>query len=451
MTYTPGMVITNKANDFGALGCFAKKGNDVVLLSNAHVLFADNDLIEEPQLGIYQPNYASCCGGGENIAATLNNRNTGFRPVPGQPGSADTDCAIAKLLPGIPYTNQIPQIGMIAGAGPLPAPSVLLPDFTTMPSDQQLFRMYSPLAARGGLRYGTILRAGGNAPPPLTKGPVVTNDPMVPVPPLYNQLVVLPRLPPVSGETQSQYDARYRDFVASGQRLTFAEHGDSGSVVVDNVPGSVHVIGLLSTLISINVITASVPPPIPDVLRAVDHIGVVSPIANITAQMGITIPANLSGTVPTSGARNYAAPRILDVADIADIDASMARLRNRLSETPRGRLVAAKIDEHRAEAARLVNTVRHVAATWQRYRGPAYIQHFIKNLRNPAHRIPVMIDGVTLEELLEHIRAVLLRYASPALHRDLSRYGMFAVAALSGLSTLHDVIAELETRRLQPA
>src|SRR5205085_3213474 len=133
-------------------------------------------------------------------------------------------------------------------------------------------------------------------------------------------------------------------------------------------------------------------------------------------------------------------PRLLEQADLAGIEGALAQFRERLARNRHGRLVVAKLNSHRAEAQRLVNTARQVSATWQRCRGPAFIQHFIKNLRNPAHRIPLMIDGVTLEELLIRMRTILARHGSPALVRDMARYGDFAIAALSGICNLHDLI-----------
>lgn len=103
------------------------------------------------------------------------------------------------------------------------------------------------------------------------------------------------------------------------------------------------------------------------------------------------------------------------------------------------------------EAQRLVNTARQVSATWHRHRGPAFIQHVIKNLRDPAHRIPLMIDGVTMEELLIRMRAALTRHGGATLRRDLARYGDFVVPALTDVSDLHRLLATFEPGGLEPA
>jgi hypothetical protein len=454
-TYKPGALITNSTNsEPAALGCFAKVGSDPVLLSAAHVLFADTDIASAPGLGIYFEHYSSCCGGGEKLATTLGAWKSGFRPISGQNNVYDTESAIAKLEKGISYSNDIPNIGMITGTAPLPPASWVMNDLSLVPPPEKMLRMFSP--KHGGLRYGTLFHLGAHpAGSPVSNGPFQdASDAKKNILPTGNQLGVMPRLLPNPGETEATYAARYAQMVARGETLTFSEEDDSGSIVVDNVPGGIKVIGLLSRRYPASAIIANLKQqnvPIPVSLQCVQGVGIVTPIDNVLQQMGITIPANLSGTVPASGAPAYVVPRLLDRADIEDIEGALARLKRRLAQTRHGGLAAAKLDEHRVEAQRLVNTVRPVSVTWQRYRGPAFIQHAIKNLRDPAHRIPLTIDGATLEGLLTHMRAILARHGSTALRRDLARYGDFAVATLAGVSDLSVLLAALEPRGLEPA
>jgi hypothetical protein len=449
--YTPGTTITNEQNEPGALGCFAKKGNDVVLLSAAHVLFAQNDMAATPQLGIYQPNYSCCCGGGAKIGVTQLSWTDGFRPSGA--GTFDTDCAIARLPAKVQYSNTIPQIGMITGAGPDPGPGMLLPNFTTKPSDQQLVRMFSPLKERGGLRYGTIFRVKpGGAPSPLSAGPFQDpSDKAEQMLPSANQFLILPRLAPVANETSADYAARYNAFVNAGALLTFSEVGDSGSVVVDNQAGSVNVIGLLIRQYPASDLRAQLRAagqPIPPVLQAVSNLGIATPISNVLAQMHISIPSRLSGTVPAAGRpiHVFMPPMAFD-ADLPAVDVGIERLRRRLIETSRGRLIVAKFEQHRTEASRLVNTVRHVTATWARYQGPAFMHHCVRSLRDPTHAVPATINGASFAELLEHMRKMLLRYGSPQLRRDIVRLGRFATELLNSVSKVHDLPSAVKKRR----
>lgn len=450
--YKAGMPISNKldSDGGGSLGCFAKRGNEVVLLSAAHVLFAEANMSPVPQVDIYQPAYA-CCGGGAKIATTLQSWSDGFRAVAGSPGNFDTDCAIAKLAPGIQYNNSLDQIGMIAGTAS-PTPNMEVLDFTTVPQAAQMVRMVSNLSDGGGLRYGTIMHLLGPAAWPLSTGPFYddANDALIGMKRTMNQFFIVPRLPPIDNETPQAYSARYAAFAGSGGRLSFSKRGDSGSVVVDNKPGAVNVIGLVSRKFPISLFKGIMPPNMvfPDILKVVDNFGIVNPIDNVLTQLNISIPANLSGTVPASGetARHYMPPAIAGI-DGPAVVAAVESLHHRLKERRHGSLVVAKFNQHRAEASRLVNTVRNINATWIRYRGPAFANHCARSLREPAHAIPHSIDGMTFPELLEQMRSMLLRYGSPTLRRDIVRLGPFAIDLMTRVIGIHDLPDILTERK----
>jgi hypothetical protein len=455
VTHAPSVTIVNKASDGGgALGCFAKQGNDVVLLTAAHVLFEFFSGQSSPNLQIYSPTYSSCCGGGPQIATSRGSWTDGWRSA----GSNvyDTDCAVAGLAGGVQYTNQMPQIGMITGAGPDPNAGMVLPDFTTMPTAQQLVRMYSQNPSASGLRYGTIARINaGSAPSPLSAGPFQDpSDAIAEARPLVNQLVILPRLPPIANETQAAYTARYAAFAQSGGMLTFSEQGDSGSVVVDNQPGAVNVLGLLVRRYPGAAVRANLKQsgqPIPDALTVVANFGIVTPISNVLAQMQIAIPGNLAGTVPAAGPQFVAIQGFAPAIDRKNAEAAFDALMARLLDRRHGRLIVAKFNEHREEARRLVNTVRRVSAIWIHCQGPAFMRHCVTSLRDPSHRVPNVLNSADFSDLLKQMQEMLLRYGSDRLRRDVRRLGPFAIALLTRVNSVHEVpdaLSALEPNRI---
>ncbi len=336
---------------------------------------------------------------------------------------------------------------MITGTAPVPDAGMLLSDFTTMPSDQQLLRMYSSLSSGGGLRYGTIIRINGSGQSALSAGPFQdASDAARDTLPLVNQLVILPRLPPVANETQAEYTARYRLFAASGGLLTFSRKGDSGSVVVDNQQGGVNIIGLLVREYPAAAIRDDLKcqgKPIPDVLMVVENLGIVTPIENVLAQMQIAIPGRLAGTVPATRAdrsqRLGASPALASGFDREGMEAAIERLWARTSERRHGALIAAKFDEHRREVGRLVNTERRISATWIRGQGPAFMHHLLISLRDPAHRVPNVINGATFADLLRHMQPLLAQYGSNRLRRDMRRLGPFAINLLTSMNNIYDL------------
>ena len=339
---------------------------------------------------------------------------------------------------------------MITGTAPTPGPAMLLPDFTTMPTDQQLVRMYSSLSKGGGLRYGTLVALSAPAQSTLSPGPFQDpSDTAQDTLPLVNQLVILPRLPPVANETQADYTARYSLFAASGGKLTFARKGDSGSAVVDNQTGSVNVIGLFVREYRGSDVRADLTSqgqPIPDVLKVVENFGIVTPISNVLAQMQITIPGGLAGTAPAAGSavamdspRLGASPVPASAFDPGGTQAAIERLWTRTTERRHGALLASKVEEHRHEVSRLVNSVRRVLAAWRRGQGPAFMHHVVISLRDPAHRVPNVINGASFADLLRQMQSLLTQYGSDRLRRDMRRLGPFAFALLTGVGSVHEV------------
>jgi hypothetical protein len=446
--YIAAMAISNETKEPGSLGCFAKTSGGVpVLLSCAHVLFANNTATAAPSLGIYQPDYSTCCGG-TRIATTDGTLDGGFRAA--TPGSFDTDCASATLDIGIHYDNSLPSIGIIDGAHD-PVASMLPASLDNLPTDAQLLRTYSAL--NGGLRWGTIFRitTGTNDPPsPFSKGPFKDeSDAAMQTRPNVNQFIVIPRLPPVQNETQSAYNARHSKALKDGTKLSFAEPGDSGSVVVDK---DRKVVGLIIRHYSpsdfINHYKSN-NLPVPIALQITAHVAIVTPITNVLAHLNVTIPAGYKGVAPARGENLQLVMPDSSRPDSLNVEPALERLRRQLIASRHGKIIVAKIGKHRSESSRLVSTVRRATVAWHRNQGPAFIQHCIRNLRDPSHVIPTTINGANRATLLNAMADVFLQFGSEALRRDVRRYRAFATVALEGLTSLHDVPLLLHTSRLQ--
>jgi len=70
---------------------------------------------------------------------------------------------------------------------------------------------------------------------------------------------------------------------------------------------------------------------------------------------------------------------------------------------------------HRKEILHLVNHNREVMAAWNRYQGPSFLAHIARSLKRENKPIPGQIKGVTLQNLLLKMTAVLQRKGSPEL------------------------------------
>jgi hypothetical protein len=468
----------------GALGCFAlDKTGRPVLLTCSHVMFPG--FLAGPRFGVYQPDYSSCCSGGDKIATPVYNPNDAasykdgkwkggfliqvgqtYRPGPmGVPKKTAnnetcslTDCAIARLDPGVPFSNVLKAPGgdiKINGVN-REVLDVLGPLAGTTPKREEYVRVFTPRDG-GKLIYGTItwkfteevvdsIKVDDTPGAERRVTPIFNNgfsdksaeqEETAGVLPYINQFIILPRPEPDFTKTgKKDYEKFYQK---KDQTLNF-DHGDSGSVVIDH-QGRV-----------IAQIIAKMPFIAEEFVRHPEHrklieftsvawVGIASPIRGILDQLEITIPPNgFSGTAPSAGATaRVFVPGLPEDLELAAQRRGVERLREGLRASRRGKLILGKIGLHRQEVRRLFATVRPIAAAWRELNGQAFYHHCVRSAGDPGRVIPASINGVTRARLAEVLLPLFARYGSPALRRDLERHGAWAADALLHVSTLDDV------------
>jgi hypothetical protein len=118
-------------------------------------------------------------------------------------------------------------------------------------------------------------------------------------------------------------------------------------------------------------------------------------------------------------------------------------LRNRLEESESGRVVAALIIRHRAEVLQLINHNRRAMAAWHRNQGPAFLNRVIANSRDRNERVPLEIEGCTLQSLLAAMGDVLAIEGGPELRADVRRYRTSVLAAVADVNGVHDLVDRL--------
>jgi hypothetical protein len=479
--YTAGISIeTNYNAGTGTLGGYAQDTNgNPVLLTCSHVLFPGFDVVDN--LKVYTPDYSSCCSGGVPIGAPVFDKTKaaqsdnaggwyggyqdgtwtgGFNSVPAQvkamggtvAGSASAvDCAIARLSSGVRFQNvwqvkqgnqvtSIPLAGAVSdgtelGIGKGPAAGVA-------PSAEQYVRVYS--AATGKLTYGTMLAFPSEdvIHPPYAGDPdkIVyaysisdSSDARIGTKANVNQFMILPRPTPVPGQSlQASY--------ATAQQLSF-EGGDSGSLVInsDNLVIGMIIRAAPADLLGINRSVME--------FANVGAVGVATPIYAVLDFLGISIPSasgGWSGTVPSAGpAMTMSAAGPLLSRALSAQRQGVARLRDGMLTSLLGRLLLGKIAQHRREVRGLLTSVRPIAAAWRELNGARFYHHCLRSVRTPGHRIPDSINGVTRQQLADAMMPLFARYASPALRRDIERYGGMLASALLTVGSMEDVPAAL--------
>jgi hypothetical protein len=201
-----------------------------------------------------------------------------------------------------------------------------------------------------------------------------------------------------------------------------ADHGDSGSVVVNF--GTNHVVGLLW---AINVEGGP--------------LGLAKPIMPVVTRLNITI-------IPTDQSLEY---DVLDVdEDALDLAARLTRdsvfapLEARLRDSEAGRQILDLVLRHGEECLELVNKARPVTVLWHRQRGPAFLAALARSAKEPSYRFPDSIEGVDRREAAMRICEALVRHGSEALRADFRTYSAPVLEAFAEAETVDEFIRALE-------
>lgn len=103
-------------------------------------------------------------------------------------------------------------------------------------------------------------------------------------------------------------------------------------------------------------------------------------------------------------------------------------LRHHALATSSGQLYAALVSRYFSEVRRLIRANRRVAAVWRRIGGPELIGHLARRVFAPDLPLPAAIDDVPLAVGIRRFLALLERYSSPDLKRDIERHAPLMLA-----------------------
>jgi hypothetical protein len=235
----------------------------------------------------------------------------------------------------------------------------------------------------------------------------------------------------------------------------FGEHGDSGSLVVDDAGRAV---GLLE----------GVPDPsIPGssstvachILPVLDFLGVCLPTTTGTSHgstkatdgSGLSLSA-MGDFEPGDATIQFAratpafadtGPTLMSVTD-SERD-HMLHLRERFRATSRVPELHEVFAQVRREVGYLVRNSRRVKVVWHRGEGPAFMAHTLNHLKGASPTIPTEVDGVTRQELLTRMGEALSVHGSIPLREAVERYGDILLPILSTAGTLDEAIERLAT------
>jgi hypothetical protein len=445
----------DSGTDIGTLGCIVRRKGDgdrenVYLLSNKHVLYAggshDGNYVYHP----YSPPPSGAPPRANNSLGPIQKDpfyDNVTAPVPdaqGQPVSDQffIDCAIARIdidskccgstctKDVIDYATSVVDL-QVNGVNTLTDvrsvardPSIVIPDAT-------------PPGPTGPFVY-KVGRTTGR-----TRGIVrsvnatlhTIGDPSV------------PNSPPMTGSNVIEIDF---DPTSTGTGVNchgnpfFAEHGDSGSIVVDDAG---RVVGLVQ----------GVPDPsIPNshsvaachILPVLDRLGVCIPCTTGTshgscgATDGSGVVAQTTGQPAGDATIGFGAGVVAMPVSERDVD-HMLGLLERFRATPLGPELHEVFARVRREVGYLVRNSRPVKVAWHRSQGPAYMAHVLHHLRGDTEDVPLEVDGVPREQMLTRMRDALLAAGSIPLREAINRYHDALMPILTSARTADECIDRL--------
>lgn len=322
----------------GTLGCFVRTADGKVAILSNYHVLMDGGA----DIGVGQPDHSDllCCTCNE-IAKTVA-KKTNAATVD------ELDCAIAVLKPGVRFQPKIRTIKR--------------PDGTV--------ELEGLLTGSEAATFGdTVWKVGERTG--LTRGIISAVSPQVEVSPS----------PPFA---------------------YFANHGDSGSVIVELSTG--RVVALLSRIDK----------------EIVDggKLGLGTPIAPVLSELGVTIIPSSEGEGTVLG---WDEDRIGLVAEPRPEDV-FAAIADRLQMTPSGGGILSLYRHHAKEISTLVNQCRPVTIAWQRNAGPTSLAAVIRSVREPIYRLPSILNDVPREQLADRLLDALGENGSVELQEALASY-----------------------------
>lgn len=206
---------------------------------------------------------------------------------------------------------------------------------------------------------------------------------------------------------------------------TFAQPGDSGSVVVEKATGMV--VGLLRAITVADGLT-----------------GIMRKMADVLAVLNISL-------IPSDPAAVYTEAygeddELFPLPEASPFESLVGRLR----QDQAGRDLLRVADRHVDECLELVNQRRAFTAVWHRSRGPSWLAAVGRSARDPIYQIPDQIDGVDRATAIRRIEQALTAEAGAELRDDLATFGPMLADALGSRSTVDEILDRLRLPVVAP-
>jgi hypothetical protein len=425
----------------GSLGCVVQKGGTRYILTNHHVIFSTG--FSPTMTDVYQPKPIRCvpgCNCNSAIATVVGDTPPwaikDFYTTPDGRISY-IDCGLLHVVSGVKAWNEIENIGAIApdirdvATTAAPPNLVVRKRGATTLGTQGIVIEYAHQQTLSGMPV-TVWEMKIRPNAGFAYDETFVIDTTEPTP--LNQIPGLFNGTPIQATI---VDAAARKVRFQG--LTFAWHGDSGSVVVDD---NRKVVALVTKVETRPLVVLGLPVAfgVPTGIGLASHIFPIVHALQLNPSSAVVVSASPTGGMP--GAIRPGQPLSVDDPD-QDLADSWAAFEDALADTDRGRRLLALVREHHREVRALIDHHRPVTVTWHRNKGPGFVAALIDAARTKSSTVPTLVAGHSLETLLERMADVLARFGTPELRAAIAETRDAVLDSVRGRDSFVAVVAAL--------
>jgi len=238
-------------------------------------------------------------------------------------------------------------------------------------------------------------------------------------------------------------------------RASFAEKGDSGSIVVDDQRRAIGLLYAIDTNAQGTILAYA-----SHIVPVLDALGICIPTDGGTSHgsCGATDGSGLTtvrhaaavdvesptGAFHFTHATTPRRPAALPLAEFDDARlAELLARRDALLETALGRTLYHTFGVVRRELGYLARNCRPVKVAWHRTQGPAFLAHVLNHLRGDVDAVPHEVAGVTRETMLVRMGDVLRAHGSIPLREAIAAHAAVLLDVLRDADTMDDALARL--------
>lgn len=166
-------------------------------------------------------------------------------------------------------------------------------------------------------------------------------------------------------------------------------------------------------------------------------------ITDVMSTLNIYFPVmGTAGAIPLSSN--------IDIEYLPTLQDNLQKVEAEIRKTETGNYLINLVEKHFQEGRDLVNYNREAKVVWQRFKGPAFLAHFLKSARDPSHIIPIEIEGLRVENLILAMAEVFQDQGSESFSETIREHYLTVLKLISNCESVEILIDRVKKYTNQP-